>query len=52
MAAATILVVDGDSHLLGYMSDALEELGTFHVETASDGKSAFNDISRRIRPAL
>jgi DNA-binding response OmpR family regulator len=35
--AGTILVVDDNPHLLGYISDALEELGTFHVETASDG---------------
>ncbi len=33
----TILVVDDNPNLLDYISDALEELGTFHVETASDG---------------
>jgi DNA-binding response OmpR family regulator len=33
----TILVVDDNPTLLGYISDALAELGTFHVETAGDG---------------
>jgi DNA-binding response OmpR family regulator len=45
----TVLVVDDNPHLLEYIIDALEELGTFHVETAGDGAT---DLERyfEVRP--
>jgi two-component system alkaline phosphatase synthesis response regulator PhoP len=35
--ASTVLVVDDNPLLLGYITDTLEELGAFRVETAADG---------------
>jgi len=45
----TVLVVDDNPHLLEYIIDALEELGTFHVETAGDGATGL-DRYFEVRP--